>query len=113
MSAGTDRIAGGGLRGASVVMSEFDPFAFYRTLLFVFLGIYTVLTMVSAVARVCRLLAGGGTGKRLLRLYLSYQLVSIRLRPFAGELLQIGLLVAMLVVIAWLHALVGPAGVAS
>ena len=90
-------------------MTDFDPFAFYRTLLFVFLGVYTLLTLVTGAMRLWRLLSGQGTARRLLRLYLSYQLVSVRLRVFWRELLQIGLLVGMLVAIAALHRMVGSA----
>ena len=87
-------------------MADFDPFAFYRTLLFVFLSVYTVLTLVSGALRLWALLRGQSTTKRFVRLYLSYQLVSIRVRTFWRELLQIGLLLAMLVGIAALHRMV-------
>lgn len=87
-------------------MTDFDPFAFYRTLLFVFLGVYTMLTLVSGTVRLWGLLRGETKAKRLLRLYLSYQLISIRLRVFWRELLQIGVLVGMLVAIAALHRMV-------
>jgi hypothetical protein len=84
-------------------MQEFDLFTLFRTLLFVALTTYTVLATVSGLRRVVGLLRGRDPRKRLLRAYLGYQLVSLRLRPLAGELLQIAFWVTMLVCLWWLH----------
>jgi hypothetical protein len=86
------------------VFTELDPFKVFRSTLFLFLAIYGVLTLWSAAWRVRRLLAGTDPGKRLLRTYLAYQVVTVRLRPVGGELLQIGFWLALLVIIWWLHA---------
>jgi len=82
---------------------DLDPFEFYRTLLFVFLGIYFVVTTAYSVVRIVDLVRGDHPSKRLLRTYLGYQIVSIRLRPLAGELVQIAALVGLLALIAWAH----------
>ena len=86
------------------MFTELDLFTVFRSTLFLFLAIYAALTLLSAVWRVRRVLAGTDPGKRLLRTYMAYQVVTVRLRPLAGELLQIGFWSALLVVIWWLHA---------
>ena len=85
------------------MFTELDPFTVFRSTLFLFLAIYAVLTVWSAAWRVRRVLAGTDPGKRLLRTYLAYQVVTVRLRPLAEELLQIGFWSALLVVMWWLH----------
>ena len=84
-------------------VGRMDPFILFRTTLFVFLGIYTLLTMAGTMWQVLRVLRGSDPQKRLLRLYLSYQLVSIRIRPLSGELLQLGAWAALLLAVWWLH----------
>lgn len=84
-------------------MESLDPFAVFRNTLFVALAIYTLVTTAMSVARVFVLLRGHDPRRQLLRVYLSYQLLSIRLRPLAGELWQIVLWCAMLLLIWWLH----------
>lgn len=80
-----------------------DPFILFRSLLFVALAAYFVITTTATVVRVTAVLAGSDPRKRLLRAYLSYQLASIRLGPLADELLQIAFWVTILVVLWWLH----------
>jgi hypothetical protein len=80
-----------------------DPFLIYRTTLFIALAAYYVVTTAGGVWRVVALLRGNDPRKRLLRTYLSYQLVSFRFRPLAGELLQIAFWCTILLVIYWLH----------
>lgn len=80
-----------------------DPFAVFRNVLFVALAIYTVLALASTLRQAIHLLAGDAAHQRLLRAYLGYQLVSFRLRPVAGELVQIGLLGLLLVGLWQLH----------
>lgn len=80
-----------------------DPFAVFRNVLFVALAIYTVLALASTLRQAIHLLAGDAAHQRLLRAYLGYQLVSFRLRPVAGELVQIGLLGLLLAGLWYLH----------
>ena len=80
-----------------------DPFAVFRTTLFCALAVYTVVTAVGTIGRVVVVLRGNDPEKRLLRAYLSYQVLSIRIRPLAGELWEIGFWVAVLLGIWWLH----------
>ena len=88
------------------LVDGFDLFYFFRTVLFFFLGTYAVLLTVASLNRVIGLLAGDGCGKEMLRVYVSYQLLSVRLRPLAGELVQIALLVAALALLWWLHSVI-------
>ena len=87
-------------------MPEFDLFTFFRTTLFIFLGLYSALLLVSTVWRLRALLSGSDSGKQMLRLYVSYQLLTIRLRPLRGELVQIAFWLTMLGVLWWLHTLI-------
>ncbi len=80
-----------------------DPFVLYRSVLFAALAVYTGLTTGIGAWRVAMLLRGDDPQKRLLRLYLSYQLVSVRVRPLMGELWQIALWCLVLLLIWWLH----------
>ncbi len=86
-------------------MKHPDPFAVYRTALFVALSAYYLVTTAGAAWQVAVLLRGREPHKSLLRLYLSYQLLSVRLRPLRGELLQIAFWGTMLAVMYWLHEL--------
>lgn len=83
-----------------------DPFLLFRTGLFFALTVYYVLIMTSGALRVARLLAGHDPRTRLLRTYVMYQVVSVRLTPVRGELLQCGLWTAVLLALWWLHGLV-------
>jgi hypothetical protein len=87
-------------------MDGFDLFIFFRTTLLIFATTYSVLMLSSGIWRVVRLFGGENPRKQMLRLYVSYQLVTIRLRPVRGELLQLALLLVMLVCIWRLHALI-------
>lgn len=84
-------------------MNEIDPFAIFRTTLFVALAVYTVLTTAGTIWGVAVVLRGNDPRKRLLRAYLSYQLVSVRIRPLAGELLELAFWLAVLLGVWWLH----------
>lgn len=85
---------------------EFDLFTFFRTTLFVFLTIYAALTLLSASRRTIHLLGGADPRKDLLRLYVSYHLVTIRLAPLRAELIQISLWLVLLLLISRFHALI-------
>lgn len=80
-----------------------EPFYWFRTAVFVGLATYYVLSVAGTIWRVAALLHGDDPRNRLLRLYLSYQLLSFRFRPLTGELLQIGLWSAILLYVWWLH----------
>ncbi|MGD8451845.1 MAG: hypothetical protein PVJ57_08505 [Phycisphaerae bacterium] len=86
-------------------MNEIDPFAIFRNVLFVAVAVYTLVTMAGTVTRVVVILSGHDPHKKLLRACVSYQLVTIRIRPLVGELLEIALWLAVLVGIWQLHAL--------
>ena len=87
-------------------MAEFDLFIFFRTTLVIFLTTYAALMLGSVVGRLVSLFGGEDPQKQSLRLYVSYQLLTIRLTPVRGELLQIALWLALLVGIWRLHALI-------
>jgi hypothetical protein len=89
------------------VISLEDPFLFFRTLLTVFLTVYFVLTTLSLLRQWWVVLAGGTREKELLRVYLAYQLLSIRTAALRTELAQIGLWLVALVVLLWAHDWVG------
>jgi hypothetical protein len=76
-----------------------DPFLVFSTLLTLFVTAYYTLVTTMTVRETVRLLRGQDPGRRLLRLYLSYQLVTLRIRPLAGELLQIAVWLAILALI--------------
>ncbi len=87
-------------------MSRFvpdDPFLWYRTALFVVLAGYFVVTGVYTGLRLVALLGGSDPRKRLLRVVISYQLISFRVRPLAGELIQIVVWGTIAGWIWWLH----------
>ena len=87
-------------------MSEFDLFIFFRATLFVFLAVYSVLLLGTSVWRLTALFSGSDPTKRMLRLYVSYQLLTIRLKPLRGELAQIAFWLAALACLWWLHTLI-------
>lgn len=84
-------------------MTAIDPFTIFRTTLLIGVTTYTVVTMAGTVARVAVILRGHDPHKRLLRACLSYQLLTIRIRPFAGDLLEIALWLAVLFGLWRLH----------
>ena len=87
-------------------MAEFDLFIFFRTTLVIFLTTYAALMLGSIVHRLVSLFGGEDPKKQTLRLYVSYQLLAIRLTPVRGELLQIALWLTLLVCIWRLHSLI-------
>jgi len=87
-------------------MAEFDLFIFFRTMLVTFLTIYALLVLSSTLWRLTRLFSGEQPDKQILRLYMSYQMLTIRLEPVHGELLQIGFWLLILLCLWWLHTLI-------
>jgi hypothetical protein len=87
-------------------MAGFDLFIFFRTMLVVFLMIYGLLVLGSGIWRLTGLFAGHDPGRQMLRLYVSYQVLTIRLAPLRGELLQIALWLVVLFCVWWLHGLI-------
>jgi len=84
-------------------MTTIDPFRVFRTALFIGVAAYTLVTTAGTIWRMIVVLSGRDPRKRLLRAYLSYQLVTVRLRPLAGELLGLAFWLAALLGIWWLH----------
>lgn len=80
-----------------------DPFEIYRSALFLGLAVYTLLTTAATAWQIVVVLRGDDPRRKLLRTYLSYQLVTVRLQPLAGELLQILLWCAVLLILWHLH----------
>ncbi len=87
-------------------MPEFDLFIFFRTTLVIFLAIYSALILSSTVWRLTTLFTGDDPKKQMLRLYVSHQLLTIRLKPVRGELLQIVFWFLILVCLWRLHRLI-------
>ena len=87
-------------------MPEVDLFILFRTMLFVFLGVYSLLLLASTIWRLVALFAGSDPSKQMLRLYVSHQLLTIRFKPVWGELLQIAFWLAILVGLWRLHTLI-------
>ena len=87
-------------------MAEFDLFIFFRTALVIFATVYSVLMFSSGIWRLVDVFGGGDPKKQMLRLYMSYQLLTIRLSPVRGELIQITLWLILLVCIWRAHSLI-------
>ncbi len=86
-------------------MHDLDAFLLFRTLLFIGVTVYTVIATLESLVRTLALLAGRDPKRRLLRAYVGYNLISFRLQPLTGELLQIALWTTILLVLWWLHTL--------
>lgn len=84
-------------------MWEFDLFYLFRMMLVVFLTTYAALLTAATLWQLARILRGDDPRRRLLRVYLSYQLLAVRARPLAGELLQIAALAIILIILWRLH----------
>ena len=86
-------------------MHDLDAFQLFRTLLFIGVTAYTVITTLESAVRTVALLAGRDPQRRLLRAYVGYNLVTFRLSPLTGELLQIAFWTTILLILWWLHTL--------
>ncbi len=88
-------------------MWALDVFEIYRTALFLALTLYYAVIMAASGWHIAGLLRGDDPTRRLLRVYLGYQVVSIRLRTFTPELLQMAAWLAGLGLVYWAHARLG------
>ncbi len=88
-------------------MHDLDAFQVFRTMLFIGVTVYTIITTLESLARAVALLAGRDPKRRLLRAYIGYNLVTFRLEPLTGELLQIAFWTTILLILWWLHTLLG------
>lgn len=88
-------------------MERFDPFVFYRTALFVGLAIWTTGTMMLSALYWWRWFQGETREKRLARAYAQQLLVSARVKPLMGELVQIVFWTVLLVLLWYAHTLLG------
>lgn len=84
-------------------MPDWDPFLIYQWALMLLVTIYYTVVTVVAVWQIAVVLRGSDPRRRMLRLYLSYQLVTIRVRPLASELTQIAVWSAALAALWWAH----------
>jgi hypothetical protein len=89
-----------------VNLFEDEPFIVFRSALFAALTIYYTVMVLATGLMMLRWLRGEDPYRRLLRTYVSYSMCSIRLRPLAGELLEIAFWTTILVVIWWLHQVI-------
>ncbi|MFO0840073.1 MAG: hypothetical protein U1D55_16320 [Phycisphaerae bacterium] len=80
-----------------------DVFEVYRTALFLALTIYYAIVTVASAWQVALLLRGNDQARRFLRVYLGYQLLSIRIRRFAPELVQMAAWTIALGLLYWAH----------
>jgi len=87
-------------------MPEIDLFIAFRTMLFVFLTIYTVLMLVGTIRHLWSLFIGADPTREIMRVYLTYQLLTIRTKPVRGELAQMAFWAMILGVLWWLHTLI-------
>jgi len=87
-------------------MADFDLFIFFRTALVIFATTYSVLMLSSGIWRLVHLFGGQDAKMQMLRLYASYQLLTIRLTPVRDELTQIALWLILLVCVWRLHSLI-------
>ena len=90
-------------------VAELDLFVTFRTAVFVGLVIYAGLSLSATAWQVVAFFRSDDPKVRWVRRYVTYQLVSMRLSPLAGELFQIALLIAVLGTIWWAHGSLRPA----
>lgn len=90
-------------------VDELDLFLTFRTAVFVALVIYSGLSLSATTWQVIAFFRSDDPKVRWVRRYVTYQLVNMRLRPLAGELFQIALLIAALGTIWWAHGSLSPA----
>jgi hypothetical protein len=85
-------------------MLGMEIFDVYRRLLGIVLGVYTLVHLVNFVLKWQADTRRAGRSEAVFRRYLVTSLLRVRLRRFWLDFAQIGLLVAVLVCVLWLHA---------
>ena len=85
------------------MFDDFDLFYFYRRLLVIFVTTYSVVRAVVQGRRAYRYLRTNHPTAALARDYMLAGLAGIRFRRFAGELVQIALLLIILLVVLYVH----------
>lgn len=85
------------------MLGEFDLFAFYRWLLAIVCGIYTILRLGQTLQTWTGRLWSAHPRSRTLRRYAAVQLLRINVRRFTLDLVQIAALASGLGVLLWLH----------
>lgn len=84
-------------------MEMTDPFAVFRTALFIGLTVYYAVDMTLFTVRGLGLITGDDPRRRLVRAYLSYLLVTVRIGPLAGELRDIAVWTLVLLLLYGMH----------
>lgn len=84
-------------------MSGFDLFDFYRFLLSVLVGSYATVRLVTFIWRLQYIGFGDPRARGLLRQYLLIQMLRVRFRRFAWDLLQIALLLVVFILLLHRH----------
>ena len=85
---------------------ELDLFTLFRGILFLFLMIYAALMAGTAIWHAVEHLRGTDRVQETMRVYVTYQLLTVRFEPLRGEFLQIGGWLVMLALVWWLHGLI-------
>ena len=80
-----------------------DLFDLYRQLLVIVVGTYTVVRTVNFVLRWQLATRSAGRAEAIARRYLALQLLRVRIRRFAPDLLEVGVLLVVLGYLLWLH----------
>src|SRR5262245_8073462 len=83
--------------------TQLDLFEFFRFILTIACFIYAAVVTIQSVWNWMLYLSGTQRATTLLRRYLIIQLLRLRLRPFAGELVQIAVWTAVLVFLIRMH----------
>jgi len=86
-----------------VTLPDWDLFEQWRLLLTVVCTVYAVVVTARSLRSWLLYLSGRDRRTSLLRSYVVVQLLRLRLRRFAGELLQIGFWLAMLLLLLYGH----------
>ena len=84
-------------------MTGTDVFDLYRRTLAIVFGTYAVIRLINAVWRWQLATQRAGRSEAMLRRYVLVSLLRVRLRRFWFDVVQIGVLTAMLTYLLWLH----------
>ncbi len=82
-------------------MPDDEPFLVFTQTLFIALTLYLIVSTFVTVRYLWGIFSGDDPARRLLRAYLSYQLLTFRVRPLLGELGQIAWWSLVLLGIYW------------